>query len=78
MIDLNITLYKDADGNDRFKVMAPSGEQLVDVTDQYEMAATSTPDGRTGFAVFRTEVLRDCPYSNHADDCDCRGMGGDR
>lgn len=77
MIDMiTITLYKDAEGNDRFKVMA--GEQLIDVTDQYEMAATSTPDGRTGFAVFRTEVLSDCPYFDHADDCDCRGMGGDR
>ncbi len=52
---ITITLYKDAEGNDRFKVMAPDGEQLVDVTDQYEMAATTTPDGRTGFAVFRKE-----------------------
>lgn len=48
---LTITLYQDADGNDRFKVMA--GDPLTDLTDQYELVATATPDGRVGFAVFK-------------------------
>jgi len=24
------------------------------------------------------KTKKDCPYDSHADDCDCRGAGGDR
>ena len=54
-VDLIITLYKDEDGNDRFKVMVPVMDEMVDVTDQYEMVATATPEGHVGFGIFRTE-----------------------
>lgn len=26
----------------------------------------------------RKKDWSECPYESHADDCDCRGMGGDR
>ena len=34
-----------------------------------------------GYRLVRKPKLKrnpDCPYSDHADDCDCQGMGGDR
>lgn len=57
MIQLHVTVWKDDDGNDRFIVMAeqPPARGLVDVTDQYELAAVATPEGRPGFAVFRRQ-----------------------
>lgn len=55
-IDLTITMYRDPEGNDKYKVQVPETmDSLVDVTDQYECVAVATPDGRPGFAFFRKD-----------------------
>lgn len=53
MISLHITIYETEDG-DRFRVnMVDSAKptEVTDVTDRYDVAATETIDGRTGFTV---------------------------
>ena len=51
MLSLHVTLYTTDEG-DRFKVFAPSSQDdMVDVTDRYELAAIATEDGRTGWCV---------------------------
>ncbi len=59
MISLHVTIYNTGDGEgDRFKVMSPDPtdvENLIDVTDQYELTAVETETGRGGFAVFKLE-----------------------
>ena len=60
MIDLTLTLYNMEDGaGDRFHAAAIDADtgEPIDVTDQYEVVAIQTPDGRTGFAVFKREAL---------------------
>ena len=55
MIQLHITLYQTEEG-DRFKVNAVDAndpEKMLDVTDDYEIVAIETPDGRGGFAVLQ-------------------------
>ncbi len=55
MISLHVTIY-DAGQGDQFKVLAgDDSEELVEVTDQYEVAAIETEDGRSGFAVVKLE-----------------------
>lgn len=50
MIQLHITLYQDDADNDRFKAIAVDDQgDLVDVTDEYELVACATEDGRVGF-----------------------------
>lgn len=56
MISLHVTLYTlDEDEGDRFKVLAAvdGSDDLVDVTDQYEVVAIATDDKRGGFAVLK-------------------------
>lgn len=56
MISLHVTIYTlDEDEGDRFKVMATAegSDDLVDVTDQYELVAIETDDERAGFAVLK-------------------------
>ncbi len=57
-IDLILTLWADQNGNDRFKVQAPIGEELVlvDVTEQFELSVVADDQGRMGFAVFRKQA----------------------
>lgn len=55
MIQLHITLYQTEEG-DRFKVNAvdpDDPEKMSDVTEDYEVVAIQTPDGRGGFAVLQ-------------------------
>lgn len=55
MISLSVTIYQHGDA-DQFKVHLKEGDaELQDVTDQYEIAACATPDGRNGWAVFEKE-----------------------
>lgn len=55
-VDLVVTLWTDAEGQDRFKVQYPvTTEELVDVTDQFDMQLVQTDDGRTGFMVVKKE-----------------------
>ena len=61
MIQLHIIIYATEEG-DRFKVMLPvEGEDdLLDVTDQYEVAATTEEvTGRTGFSVLKKQTGED-------------------
>ncbi len=55
MIGLHVTIYNlDDDQGDRFKVMAAAPDnpdEMVDVTEHYEVAAAGTDDGRRGFVV---------------------------
>ncbi|GAF71792.1 unnamed protein product [marine sediment metagenome] len=62
MISLHITLYTQ-EVDDRFKITAvdPESGEPSDVTDQYEVVAAATPEGREGFAVFRKEQNCDQP-----------------
>ena len=63
MISLHVTIYADGD-DDRFKVMVPDDDgNLIDLTEQYEVDACATEDGRAGFTVVakdkaETEVNR--------------------
>lgn len=53
-IDLIVTLYTDADGNDKFRVDYPETEtDLVDVTDQFKLTTIEMPTGEIGFCVFK-------------------------
>ena len=53
MIKIVVTVYQSA-GGDRFKVhTADENDNAVEVTDQYEVVAMQTEDGRTGFAVIK-------------------------
>lgn len=55
-VDLIVTLYTDAEGNDRFKVQYPlTVDDLLDVTDQFEMVVAQTSDNRTGFMIVKKE-----------------------
>lgn len=57
MIQLHVTIYEGAEGEDRFKALVEKGDgQLHDVTDQYEVAATvDEGTGRKGFVVLKKE-----------------------
>jgi len=55
VISLHITVYETEDG-DRFRVNAVSSDEptnVKDVTEQYELLAAETEDGRVGFTVMR-------------------------
>ncbi len=55
-ISLLITLYTDQDGNDKFKAVYPAtehAEDMIDVTDQFELTTIAKPDGAIGFCVFK-------------------------
>lgn len=52
MITLNITVYETEAGT-KFKVYAHQDGSIVDVTDQYEVVAAQSDDGRDGFFVVR-------------------------
>lgn len=53
---LVVTLYEDDKGQDRFKVYWAEGEgEAEDITEQYEVAAVATEDGRRGFTVIKKE-----------------------
>ena len=55
MIQLHITLYQTEEG-DRFKVNAvdpDDPDKLKDVTEDYDIVAMQTTDGREGFAVLK-------------------------
>lgn len=55
MISLHITVYETEDG-DRFRVNAVDSDDpttVKDMTDQYELLAAETEDGRVGFTVMR-------------------------
>lgn len=57
MIQLHVTVYADPDG-DRFKVMVPDeAGDLIDLTEQYDVAACMTEDGRPGFTVVSKEPV---------------------
>ena len=61
MIQIHITIFAGAEGTDRFQVLAhQDGEpedKLHDVTEQYEVAATTDPEtGRSGFVVLKREA----------------------
>lgn len=51
-VSLHVVLYT-FEGDDRFKVMAATkkDEELVDVTERYEVRTIVSEDGRAGFAV---------------------------
>ena len=53
MIQIHISLWRDSEGRDRFKVLAPNGDSMTDVTDQYAMVAIATAEGQTGFGIIR-------------------------
>jgi hypothetical protein len=56
MISLTITVYTTENGGDAFQVHAADSSKhglLVDVTDQYEVVAMGTDDGKQGFAVLK-------------------------
>lgn len=57
MISLHLTIYDLEGDEDRFKVTAVDTEdgEPIDVTDQYEVVAVETPEGRGGFAVFKVQ-----------------------
>ena len=44
-IELIFTLYVDADGNERFTIQHPTDDDLIDVTDQFEIVTSETEDG---------------------------------
>jgi hypothetical protein len=53
-VDLIVTLFTDAEGQDRFKVDYPlTATELMDVTDQFDMQLCKTDDGRTGFMIVK-------------------------
>lgn len=60
-IDLILTLFTDADGNDKFRVDYPvNGDDidspaLVDVTDQFDLTTIAKPDGTIGFCIFKKQ-----------------------
>jgi len=51
-VDLVITLYT-LDGEDRFKVVVPTEDDVVDVTDQFEVATAVTEDGREAITLIK-------------------------
>ncbi len=55
MISLHVSIYNlDDEKGDQFKVMASAPEnpdEMVDVTEHYEIVAAGTDDGRQGFVV---------------------------
>ena len=56
MISLSITVYTTENGGDAFQVHAADSRDpanLRDVTDQYELVAMQTDDGKEGFAVLK-------------------------
>ncbi len=56
MIQIHIVVYETDGGDQRFQVLVPSRgtEELTDVTEQYEVAATVDEDtGREGFLVLK-------------------------
>jgi len=59
MISINITVYTTENGGDAFQVHAADSRDpgnLVDVTDQYELVAMQTEDGKQGFAVLKADT----------------------
>ena len=56
-IDLMITLYTDQEGQDRFKVVHPTEDDMVDVTDQFDMSVITMPNGQLGFCIFKQQQL---------------------
>ena len=60
MISLHITIYQ-ADDGDRYKVhtIDPDLGEPEDVTEDYEVTAVETEDGRAGFAVVKV-LPSDC------------------
>lgn len=57
MISLHVTIYDQGQGG-QFKVMAAGfDDELVDVTDKYEVVAIQTDDGKKGFAVVKQTTL---------------------
>lgn len=52
MITLNVTVYETEAGT-KFKVYAHQGGVVVEVTDQYEVVAAQSEDGRDGFFVVK-------------------------
>jgi len=60
-IDLIITLYTDQDGQDRFKATYPVTEdELVDVTEQFELTTIQKENGEVGFCVFKKQAPLSC------------------
>lgn len=58
MISLHVTLWRNDDGSERYRVNAVNDknpEMVEDVTDQYEVVAMATEDGKEGFAVLKSE-----------------------
>ncbi len=53
---LTLTIYKVEGELDRFRAHSVVDGKVVDVTNQYEVTAAVTEDGRTGFAVFKRET----------------------
>lgn len=50
---LNVTLYTmEGEGVDRYKVTCVHEGKLVEITEQYELCAAETEDGRQGWALF--------------------------
>lgn len=60
MMHLTFTIYVDGEGNDRFKVYSPTDDEEVhECTGDYDMMTVCTNDGRTGFAVFKKEPVKE-------------------
>jgi hypothetical protein len=82
VIQIHITIWETEDGDQRFKVTTLGGDgELLDVTDQYEVAATLEEDtDRTGFTVLKKEKSepRHCGIAYHHNPCPCEGAGGSR
>jgi len=58
MISMTITVYTTKNGGDAFQVHAADSSRqgiLMDVTDQYELVAMQTDDGKQGYAVLKAE-----------------------
>ena len=54
MMHLTFTINQDTEGNDRFKVYAPSeDEEVKEITEDYDLMAVQSKEGREGFAVFK-------------------------
>lgn len=53
MIQIHISVWRDSEGRDRFKVLAPDGDGMTDVTDQYAMVAIATAEGQPGFGIIK-------------------------
>jgi len=59
-VDLIISLYTDQNGNDRFLVQHPvTLTELVDITDQFELAASTTDDGRQAITLIQKNAEPD-------------------